>query len=161
MVICVKKLAESDLVRYLIPAIGWGYEPVVELICQILVELLPRRFSNPNLRDILKSLSLAESIAIGKNSIMQLGREALDIIESQYALKTLNLLNWDGKWIPILKVSHHTDSRIRQEALRILQQCPEKLLINEASKILEEGITGNPVILHYRGMKILRFIIMP
>ena len=117
----IQKIKNPDYYEMLIPALGIGYEPVIKIITECLHQFRPERFSSNDLSTILQSLTLEEKERVGYYTIRQFGVLALDTTETLFALKTAQgLRDWDNLIVPLLKVSHHHDYRVRKEAQHIL-----------------------------------------
>jgi HEAT repeat protein len=116
-----QKMDDPSLTAALIPSLGIGYEPVIKIVCNTIARWNPERFPSSKLKDILDNLTHIETEQVGQYATRQLGIRALDSTETLYALKILHLLNWDLSIVPLLKVSYHSDYRIREEAQKNLK----------------------------------------
>lgn len=120
LTLVIKKINDPCFLPILIPALGCGYRPVVEIILETLIKLDPVRFPTKNLKTVLQNLLPDEKESVTHYAIRQLGILALDTTETLYALQNLQDLQFPNAIVPLFKVLHHTDHRVRDQAIKIL-----------------------------------------
>ena len=141
--LAIQRIGDPLYIQDLIPAIGLGYEPTINVILQTLSQLDPNRFPEPNLSTVLKKLNNSEKENLGRNAIHQLGTGAFDTTENLLAIKILINLQWDRVIVPLIKASHHPDYRIRTEIATHLEHFSGDLILKECSRIIQDGTNGN------------------
>ena len=63
--LAIQRIGDPLYIQDLIPAIGLGYEPTINVILQTLSQLDPNRFPEPNLSTVLKKLNNSEKENLG------------------------------------------------------------------------------------------------
>ncbi|WP_371805781.1 HEAT repeat domain-containing protein [Candidatus Lokiarchaeum ossiferum] len=120
LTLVIKKMNEPRFLPILIPALGCGYRPVVEIILETLNQLNAERFPTKNLKSVFQNLLPDEKESVTHYAIRQLGILALDTTETLYALQNLHDLRFPNAIVPLFKVLHHSDYRVRDQARKIL-----------------------------------------
>ncbi len=140
IVLVIKQLEDDTYIKYLIPALGCGYKPIIDLILETLKILEPTRFPKDNLKLVLNELTENEKERVGHYSVRNLGILSMDITETLFSLNILKILDWSHKITPLLKVKHHNDYRVRQQAQKILKVIEMEEIFNECIRTIENKV---------------------